>query len=114
MNGAPGRMGRDFPHLFEMWGTRLSDIKVSINNKNILTFTSFSVSSGCWKEVLMRPENEAKLRKIRRISVILRVMCKALLALIVIGYLMATVALVANRGGSVGYFDVWFRVRDLT
>jgi hypothetical protein len=62
----------------------------------------------------MRPENEAKLRKIRRISTLLRWVCKGLLALIVIGFVMATVALLANRGGSVGYFDVWFRIGDLT
>src|ERR1017187_1967188 len=62
----------------------------------------------------MRPENVARLRKIKRISDILRAVCKGLLALIVIGFLMATVALLANRGGSVGYFDVWFRISDLT
>jgi len=62
----------------------------------------------------MRPENEAKLRKIRRISGFLRGFCKVLLVLIAIGYLMALVALLANRGGSIGYFDVWFRVGDLT
>jgi hypothetical protein len=61
----------------------------------------------------MRPENEAKLEKIRRISKILRVVCKALFGLIAIGFLVATVALLANRG-SVGYFDVWFRVGDLS
>jgi hypothetical protein len=62
----------------------------------------------------MRPENEARLRKIKRISTLLRWGCKGLLALIAIGFLMATVALLANRGGSVGYFDVWFRIGDLT
>jgi hypothetical protein len=54
------------------------------------------------------------LRKIRRISGFLRGFCKVLLVLIAIGYLMALVALLANRGGSIGYFDVWFRVGDLT
>ena len=62
----------------------------------------------------MRPENEVKLRRIRRISGILRAGCKGLLVLIVIGYLMALVAVLANRGGSVGYFDLWFRISDLT
>lgn len=62
----------------------------------------------------MRPENEARLRKIRRVSSILRGVCKGLLVLIVIGFLMSTVALLANRGGSVGYFDVWFRIGELT
>jgi hypothetical protein len=62
----------------------------------------------------MRPENEAKLRKIRAVSAVLRVICKAFAALIAVGFLMATVALLANRGGSVGYFDVWFRIGDLT
>ncbi|HUD21967.1 MAG TPA: DUF2975 domain-containing protein [Acidobacteriaceae bacterium] len=62
----------------------------------------------------MRPENEARLRKIRRISGILRAGCKGLLVLIVIGYLMALVAVLADRGGSVGYFDLWFRISDLT
>ena len=39
--------------------------------------------------------------------------CKGFLALIVIGYLMVVGAVLANRGGSVGYFDVWFRISDL-
>src|ERR1039457_6191488 len=65
------------------------------------------------EEFPMRPENEAKLRKIRRISDVLRWVCKGFLALIVIGFVIATVALLANRGGSIGYFDVWFRIGDL-
>ena len=62
----------------------------------------------------MRPETHEKLKKIKKISTILRALCKGLLALIVIGFLMATVALVANRGGSVGYFDFWFRISELS
>ncbi len=62
----------------------------------------------------MRPENEARLGKIQRISWILRVVCKVFLVLIAIGYLMALVDVLANRGGSVGYFDLWFRIADLT
>jgi Protein of unknown function (DUF2975) len=62
----------------------------------------------------MRPENEARLRKIRRMSMVLRWFCKGLLALIVVGFLLAAGALLANRGGSIGYFDVWFRVGDLS
>ncbi len=62
----------------------------------------------------MRPENEARLRKIRRVSGILRMACKGLLALIVIGFLLVAGTLLANRGGSIGYFDVWFRVGDLS
>lgn len=62
----------------------------------------------------MRTENEAKLRKIRKISSGLRAACTGFLFLIVIGYLMAIIALLANRGGRVGYFDVWFRIGDLT
>lgn len=60
----------------------------------------------------MRPEIEARLRKVRRISSVLRAGCKVLLVLIVISYLMVLVVLLANRG-SVGYFDVWFQIRDL-
>jgi hypothetical protein len=89
-----------------------------INDKNMLTCAIVCVGLGRGEEALredleMRPENEVKLRKIRRISSLLRWVCKGLLALIVIGFVMATVALLANRGGSVGYFDVWFRIGDL-
>jgi Protein of unknown function (DUF2975) len=62
----------------------------------------------------MRTENEAKLRKIRKISSGLRAACTGFLFLIAIGYVMALIALLANRGGSVGYFDVWFRIGGLT
>lgn len=62
----------------------------------------------------MRSDSQAKLKKIRRVSIILRALCKALLALIGIGFLMVTIALLANRGGRVGYFDVWFQISDLT
>jgi hypothetical protein len=64
--------------------------------------------------VFMRSETQSKLKKIKLASTILRVACKVVLALIVIGFLMATIAILANRGGSVGYFDVWFRIGDLT
>ena len=62
----------------------------------------------------MRPENELRLQKIRRISGVLRGFCKGLLVLIAIGYLMALVTVLANRGGSVGYVDAFLRIRDLT
>lgn len=61
----------------------------------------------------MRPEIEARLRKVRRISSVLRAGCKGMLVMIVISYLMVLVALLANHGVSVGYFDVWFRISDL-
>jgi len=62
----------------------------------------------------MRPQTQLKLKKIKLASTVLRMACKVVLALIVIGFLMATIALLANRGGSVGYFGVWFRIGDLT
>jgi hypothetical protein len=61
----------------------------------------------------MRPENEAKLRKIKRISGILRAICKVFLVLIVLGLLAGMGALVVGRG-SIGYFDVWLQVNKLT
>src|ERR1039457_3897984 len=54
--------------------------------------------------VFMRSETQSKLKKIKLASTILRVACKVVLALIVIGFLMATIAILANRGGSVGFF----------
>ena len=62
----------------------------------------------------MRAENEAKLRKIRRMSSILGWVCRALLLLIVVGFGMVAVTLLVNRGGSIGYFDVWLRAGDLS
>ena len=62
----------------------------------------------------MRPEDEAKIRKITRISRGLRAAYKGFLWLIVLQFGMAAVALLFNRGGSVGYFDEWFRVDELT
>ena len=71
----------------------------------------------------MRPENEARLRKIKKISGILRGMCKAFLVLCVLGFLVLTWILVISRspipGGGhgiirVGYSGVDFNVYDLT
>jgi hypothetical protein len=64
--------------------------------------------------VFMGPQTQSKLKKIKLAGTVLRMACKVVLALIVVGFLMATIALLANRGGSVGYFDVWFRIGDLT
>jgi len=71
----------------------------------------------------MQPENEAKLRKIKLISGILRGMCKVFLVLCVLGFLLRTFGLVTSRGpipggghGIIweGYNGVAFNVYDLT
>lgn len=62
----------------------------------------------------MTPQNEARLRRIRRMSIVLRVVCKYFLATIVLGMAAAVIALSVGRGGSVGFFDIWFNVSDLT
>lgn len=62
----------------------------------------------------MRSENESRLRKITQVSKGLRAACTGFLWLIVLQFGMAAFALLLNRGGSVGYFDEWFRVDALT
>lgn len=62
----------------------------------------------------MRPETEAKLRKIKRISTILRVVCKVIVALNVLGFVVATVDLAANRGRTVGYNNITFPMAELS
>lgn len=47
----------------------------------------------------MRPENQAKLQKIERASVVLRGLCKALMALIALGGIGCTVIVVSGVGG---------------
>jgi hypothetical protein len=62
----------------------------------------------------MRPDNEAKLVKVKKISRGLKAACKGAMWLVVLQLGMAAIALLVNRGGSVGYFDEWFRVEELT
>jgi hypothetical protein len=62
----------------------------------------------------MRPENEARLRKIRRISGVLQGFCKGFQVLVVIGFGLVALALFTNRGGSVGYFNALLRPDQLT
>jgi len=71
----------------------------------------------------MRPENEARLARIKKFSGILRGMCKAFLGLCVLGFLVMTWVLVNSRypipGGGhgiiwEGYNGVDFNVYDLT
>jgi hypothetical protein len=72
---------------------------------------------------LMRPENEARLAKIKKISRILQGMCTAFLVLCVLGFLVMTWFLISSRypipGGGhgiiwEGYNGVAFNVYDLT
>lgn len=53
----------------------------------------------------MDKENQAKLRKIKKVSVILRLICKALLALIALTGLGAVVSVISGVGG-INYDDV--------
>ena len=71
----------------------------------------------------MLPENEARLRKIKWISGILRAMCKVFLVLCVLGFLLRMFVLVSSGGpipggghGIIweGYNGVAFNVYDLT
>jgi hypothetical protein len=62
----------------------------------------------------MRLENQVRFRKIQRISSVLRAFCMVFLALIAIGFVVVTVALVVGRGASIGFYNVWFNLADLT
>jgi hypothetical protein len=61
----------------------------------------------------MRPENEAKLRKIRRISTLLRWVCKGLMALIALVGLGCVVCVAFGVGG-IDYDGMIFRTGELT
>ncbi|HEY4380875.1 MAG TPA: DUF2975 domain-containing protein [Acidobacteriaceae bacterium] len=61
----------------------------------------------------MQSKTELKLRKIKRVSTILRWFCKVLMVLVVAGFVLSAGTLLANRGGSVGYFDVGVQVSAL-
>ena len=63
----------------------------------------------------MRPENEARLKKIRGISGLLRVICKMFLALIVWIELLTLAAAVLGRGGMVlGQDNYYFNVQEMS
>lgn len=62
----------------------------------------------------MRPENEARLRKIERISKVLQGFCRLFEVLVVIGFGLVVLALFTSRGASVGYFDRMLRPSQLS
>jgi hypothetical protein len=62
----------------------------------------------------MRPENEVRLNKIRRFSSILRVVCVVFVAVAAVGFVAGAVALVVNRGGTIGYSAGGFAIAELT
>ena len=62
----------------------------------------------------MRPENEAKLKKVQRISGVLQGFCKGFQVLVVLGFGLVSLALFTSRGGSVGYFNRLLRPDQLT
>ena len=53
----------------------------------------------------MKPETEKKLKKIKRISNILRTICKVLLAIVICGFLVSLVAIFAGDEGTLTVFD---------
>lgn len=53
----------------------------------------------------MKPETEKKLKKIKRISNILRAICKVLLALVICGFLVSMAAILVGQGGTLTSFD---------
>jgi hypothetical protein len=61
----------------------------------------------------MRPEIQAKLQKIKKVSIILRVICKGLLALITLVGLSCVVCVAFGVGG-INYDNMIFRTTELT
>src|SRR5579862_6030160 len=61
----------------------------------------------------MKPETEKRLAKIKRISNVLRTICKVLLALVTCGFLVAMVALFVGRG-NISFFDESVPLTPLT
>jgi DUF2975 family protein len=53
----------------------------------------------------MKPETEKKLKKIKRISNILRAICKVLFVIVICGFLVSLVAILVGRGGTLTFFD---------
>src|SRR5689334_14994000 len=62
----------------------------------------------------MRSENRVRLSKIRKISKILRVICKVLMGLITLAFLAGCVALLINKGGTISYSNFRFSISELT
>lgn len=58
--------------------------------------------------------NKTRLNKIKKISGILRNICKFLMTMIALGFLAGSVALVINRGGTIRYFNVGILIGELT
>lgn len=53
----------------------------------------------------MKPETEKKLKKIKRISNVLRTICKVLLAIMICGFLASMVAILIGQEGTLTVFD---------
>jgi Protein of unknown function (DUF2975) len=53
----------------------------------------------------MKPETEKKLKKIKRISNILRTICKILSAIVICSFLVSLVAIIAGKGATLTLFD---------
>ena len=62
----------------------------------------------------MRSETQTRLNKIKKISGILRIVCKVLMTMIALGFLAGSIALVVNRGGTLRYFNVGVLIGELT
>jgi hypothetical protein len=62
----------------------------------------------------MRSENEVRLHKIKKISNLLRVICKVLMALITLAFLAGFIALLINKGGTITYSNEGFAIGELT
>ena len=60
----------------------------------------------------MRPESEKRLKKIERISKVLRLICKVLLVLLICGFLFVTGTTLAGRG-RLYFLDVSFELAPL-
>src|SRR6185437_506780 len=61
----------------------------------------------------MTPQNEIRLRRIKRMSLVLRCVCKYVLGALIFSTAAVVFAL-TREGGSIGFFDLWFKVADLT
>jgi hypothetical protein len=53
----------------------------------------------------MKPETEKRLKKIKRISNVLRAICKVLLAIVICGFLVSMAAIIAGKGATLSFFD---------
>lgn len=61
----------------------------------------------------MNPQIEVKLRRIEKLSAVLRTICTVLMVLTCVGGVAAVIALAIGRGGTVSYFGERIAVTDL-